>query len=203
MNERLYRFAWTLVRPLYTLLFGRKVFGLENLPKEGGFVLCANHIAARDPLFIASALPKTRLMNFLAKKELFASATLSKILTALGAIPVNRGNADLAAMRSVFKTVKDGFGLMIFPQGTRSRDNSRMPFLTGASMIALRAGVPVIPAYISGPYRLFRRVDLHFGKAIDFSDFSARLDAGVMEAATQRIEDAVWAFQNAQKINVN
>lgn len=195
MNERLYRFAWTLVRPVYALLFGRKVFGLENLPKEGGFVLCANHIAARDPLFIASALPKTRLMNFLAKKELFRSKPLSRVLTALGAIPVDRGNADLSAMRRAFKTVKDGFGLMIFPQGTRSRDNSRMPFLTGASMIALRAGVPVIPAYISGPYRPFRRVDLHFGKAIDFSDFSARLDAEVMETATRRIEDAVWAFQ--------
>ena len=162
-------------------------------------MLCANHIAARDPLFIASAVPSARILHFLAKKELFESKPLAKILTALGSIPVDRGNADLAAMRSAFKTVKDGFGLMIFPQGTRSRDNSRMPFLTGASMIALRAGVPVIPAYISGPYRLFRRVELHFGKAIDFSDLSARLDAKVMEAATRRIEDSVWVFQECAK----
>ena len=196
MHEKFYRFAWNLARPIYSILFRRRIFGLENLPETGGFILCANHISARDPLFIATAVPKRRQLTFLAKKELFASAPLAKFLNLLGAIPVDRGKADLAAMRSAFQVMKDGFGLMIFPQGTRSRDNSRMPFLTGTSMIALRAGVPVIPAYIDGPYRLFRRTNLHFGKALDFSDFGLRMDSAAMGDATRRIEDAVWNFQN-------
>ena len=197
MHEKIYRIAWSLVRPVYSVLFCRRIFGLEHLPETGGFILCANHISARDPLFIASAVPKDRQLTFLAKKELFASAPLAKVLHLVGAIPVDRGKADLAAMRSAFKAVKDGFGLMIFPQGTRSRDNSRMPFLTGASMIALRAGVPVIPAYISGPYRLLRRTDVRFGAPLDFSDLGSRVDAAMMEAATRRIEDAVWNLRDS------
>ena len=199
MHEKFYRFAWHLVRPLYSLLFRRRIFGVENLPETGGFILCANHIAARDPLFIASAVPKERQMFFRAKKELFSFKPLAGLFKILGAIPVDRGSADLSAMRASFKVVKDGYGLMIFPQGTRSRDNSRMPFLTGASMIALRAGVPVIPAYIDGPYRLLRRTDLHFGKAMDFSDIGARMDSAALETATRRIEDAVWGFRKLSK----
>lgn len=195
MHEKFYRFAWHLVHPLYSVLFRRRIFGLENLPETGGFILCANHISARDPLFIASAIPKERQMFFLAKKELFSFKPLAGLLKILGAIPVDRGSADLSAMRASFKVVRDGYGLMIFPQGTRSRDNSRMPFLTGASMIALRAGVPVIPAYIDGPYRLLRRTDLRFGKPIDFSDIGARMDSAALETATRRIEDAVWSFR--------
>lgn len=195
MKEKLYDFLLALMRPIYGFLFRRKVFGLENVPETGGFVVCANHLHARDPFFVESAMPKGRRLYALAKKELFSFKPLAKFLTALGAIPVDRGNADLSAMRSAFKVLKEGYGLMIFPQGTRSPENARLPFLTGTSMIALRAGVKVIPAFIDGPYRLFGGVRLSFGAPVDFSDLGTRIDSGVLEAATRRIEDAVWSLQ--------
>lgn len=192
MKEKLYDIVRAVVRPIYGFLFGRRVFGVENLPQSGGFVLCANHLHARDPFYIAAALPKNRRLFSLAKKELFANKIVGGFLSDIGAIPIDRGNADLSAMRTAFKVVREGNGLIVFPQGTRSRDNSPTPFLTGASMIALRCGVSVIPAYIGGPYRLFVKTDIFLGKPLDFSDLGTRIDANVMTAATRRIEDAVW-----------
>ncbi len=85
--------------------------------------------------------------------------------------------------------------MAIFPQGTRVKNNARTPMLEGVSMIALRAGVPVIPSYIGGPYRPFRRTQVSFGKPVDLSDFSRKMDSPTLVAATRRIEDAVWSLK--------
>ena len=195
MGKKFYSFCWTLLRPAYDLLFPRKVEGLENLPEQGGFILCINHISARDPLFISTRIPKARRMFFLSKKELFDNRLLRPYVKGLGGIPVDRGHADIAAVRSALKVLKEGYGLGIFPQGTRSRDNTPTPMLNGASLIALRGGVPVIPAYIDGPYRLFRRADIRFGKPLDFSDFGRRCDSETLCRATERIADAIWGLR--------
>lgn len=198
MGKHFYNLVWTLTRPLYDIIYPRRVAGLENLPAEGGFILCLNHISARDPLFVSSRIPRRRRMYFLAKKELFNSRILKWIMDHLGGIPVDRGHADLSAIRRAMQVLREGFGLGIFPQGTRSRDNSRTPMLNGAAMIALRGGVPVIPAYIDGPYRLFRRTDIIFGSPINLSDFARRLDSESLTAATKRIEEAIWNLSNTK-----
>lgn len=196
MERKFYHLAWVVCRPLFDLIYPRKVTGLENVPKEGGFILCANHCSALDPLFIASRLPINRRMLFLGKKELDDNRFLRPFVKWLGLIPVDRGNADLNAVRTCLKVLREGAGLVIFPQGTRSRDNTPTPMLTGASMIALRGGVPVIPAYVDGPYRLFHRTDIHFGAPLDFSDFGRRCDQETLAQATERIEHAVWALKD-------
>lgn len=196
MRAKFYSIAHIVLSPLLSLFFLKRARGLENLPTEGGFVICANHLSACDPVFLASRLPRRYALRFLAKKELFDKPLLKPLIVALGAIPVDRGHADIGAIRASMQVLKEGKGLMIFPQGTRSRDNSPTPMLPGASMIALRAGVPVIPAYIDGPYRIFRRVEVCFGAPIDFSDFGKRCDKDTLTAATERISDAVWGLRN-------
>ena len=168
--------------------------GLENIPAEGGFILCCNHISARDPFYLAIPV-KNRFFHFMAKVELFKWKPLGAILTALGGFPVDRGHNDLNAVRTSLKLVAEGHALALFPQGTRSRDNSRTPMLSGVSMIALRSGAPVIPAYIDGPYRLFRRTRICFGKPVSFEGLDRRVDSPTMEAATHRIEEAVWGLK--------
>lgn len=195
MGKRFYDLVHAVLTPALNLCCLKKATGCENLPEEGGFVLCANHISALDPVCIASRMPRKRTLAFLAKKELFENRLLKTIIVALGAIPVNRGGADIAAIRSSMQALRDGKCLMIFPQGTRSRDNTPTPMLTGASMIALRGGVPVIPCYIDGPYRLFHRIDIRFGKALDFSDLGRRADADTLKSATERIEAAIWSMR--------
>lgn len=196
MGKKFYNFCWTLLRPAYKALYPHRVTGLENLPAEGGFVLCINHISARDPLYVSTCIPRKRRMYFLGKKELFDNRFLRPFVTWLGGIPVDRGHADLSAVRNSLRVLKEGFGLGIFPQGTRSRDNTPTPMLNGASMIALRGGVPVVPAYIDGPYRLFHRVDVRFGAPLDLSDFGRRCDSETLSQVTGRIDRAIWSLRD-------
>lgn len=196
MDNWLYNTLYYVLGTVMKLFFGRCARGMENVPSEGGFVICANHMSVLDPMFIAASLPRTKRLYYLGKKELFQNWLFKWALPKIGGIPVDRGNADLSAIRAALNVVKEGNGLCIFPQGTRSRDNTRTPMLTGASMIALRCGVPVIPVYIDGPYRLFRKTEVRFGKPLDLSGFGRRCDQEVLNRATAVIDDAVWAMKD-------
>ena len=195
MSKRFYRFMCGVLGPWYDLFLPARVDGLENIPAEGGFILCSNHVSARDPFYLAVRC-KTRMFHFMAKAELFRGKLMTAFMHGLEAFPVDRGHSDLNAVRTALKLVNDGHGLGVFPQGTRSRDNTPTPMLSGVSMIALRAGRPVIPVYIGGPYRLFRRTQVSFGKPIDLSDLGRRMDSETLDRATRRIEQAVWSLKH-------
>lgn len=193
MNKRFYDFVRAFLGAIYGLIYPARVSGTENIPDEGAFILCSNHISNRDPFYLALRCKK-RYLNFMAKAELFRWKPVARFVTALGGFSVDRGHNDLSAVRTSLKILAEGHALALFPQGTRSKDNSRIPMLGGVSMIALRSGAPVIPAYIGGPYRPFRKTQVAFGKPVDLSDFGRRMDGGTMDDATRRIEDAVWSL---------
>ena len=182
-----------LARPIFGLLWPAEIEGLENVPETGGCLLCANHLSNRDPVFIA-VNANSRHIHFMAKVELFKCSLFGMFLRGLLAFPVDRGHNDLNAIRTANRILADDHVLGLFPQGTRSHDNSRLPMLNGVSMLALRARKPVIPVYIGGPYHLFRSTPLRFGKPVDLSDFGRKMDGETLAAATRRIEDAVWAM---------
>ena len=194
MGKRFYRFCCAAARPFYSLFFPARVEGLENVPAEGAALLCANHCSNHDPFYLAIRI-RNRHLHFMAKVELFKFPPLAAAMRGLMAFPVDRGHNDLNAVRTALKLIADGHILAVFPQGTRSRDNSRLPMLNGVSMIALRAQKPVIPVYIDGPYRLFRRTLIRFGKPVELSDFGRRMDGENLTQATRRIEDAVWGLK--------
>ena len=198
MNTKFYDLLGVVLRPAYRLLFpGSKVTGEENIPADGGFIICANHIHWNDCLYLAAKV-RARRITYICKAEVFSNKLYSLVEgeKGLGAIPIHRGEADLTAMRAALKVVADGDVLGIFPQGTRSRDNTPTPMLNGVSMIALRAKAPIIPVYIDGPYRPFRRIDVRIGKPIDISDLGRRPDAATMNAITERIAAAIWGMKN-------
>ena len=194
MNKKLYNFLCNLLDPIYSVLFPARVDGLENLPAEGPYILCCNHISNRDPFYLAVRC-RPRYLHFMAKAELFKWKPLARFCTTLGGFPVDRGHSDLNAVRTSLNLLKEGHVLALFPQGTRSKDNSRTPMLSGVSMIALRSGATVIPAYIGGPYRPFRKTQLSFGKPVCFEGLGRRVDSDTLKAATARIEDAVWGLK--------
>ena len=200
MNIRFYDPLSAILRPYYGLLWPSRVTGAENIPETGGFILCANHVHWRDCLFLAVRLNKRRY-TYLAKAELYKNPVARLILgdKGLGGIPVSRGESDLGAIRRALKTISDGEGLGIFPQGTRSRDNSPTPMLNGASMIAVRANVPIIPVYLDGPYRLFRHVDVTVGKPVEIADLGRKYDSATLTEVTRRIETAIWSMRKAEK----
>jgi len=170
-----------------------RVTGKENLPKEGGFMLCANHISFLDP--VVTVLYVKRHIRFMGKKELFKYKVVAGVLDAVGAFPIDRGNADLAAVREAIKTLKDGKCLGIFPQGTRSAGNERTQMHGGAALIVQRTGSPVIPMYIDGPYKYFKKTDIRIGKPIDLSEFGKKADSETIARITERIDGGIWALK--------
>lgn len=191
MNIRFYRAAVAVLRVVIGTLFPLKVEGVENIPAEGGFILCANHISALDPVHLAVSV-RNRNIHFMAKAEVFKNKYLAKLFYAIGGFPVDRGHSDLNAVRTALKIVSEGHTLGIFPQGTRSKTNERLPMLSGVSLIAMRANAPIIPCYLDGPYRLFRKTLVRFGPPVDISRFGRKLDSATMGEVTKAIEDAVW-----------
>lgn len=154
-----------MLTPIVKLLFRLKVKGKENIP-EGPVIVCANHTSFLDPVVLAIGVGKKIPLRFMAKKELFSNKILLPILNAIGAIPVNRETVDLATIRSSLNVLKQGDKLMLFPEGTRIREEnaSRENVKMGAGMLAARAGVNVVPVYISGNKGIFRRTDIIIGK---------------------------------------
>lgn len=170
-----------------------RVTGKENLPAEGGFMLCANHISFLDP--VITVLYVKRHIRFMGKKELFRNKFCANVFAAIGAFPVDRGKADLSAIREAIKTLTSGQCLGIFPQGTRSADNEHTEMHSGAAMIRQRAGSPVVPMYIDGPYKLFRRTDVVIGKPIDLEKFGRKADSQTIAEITRRIDESIWALK--------
>lgn len=129
---------------LYLFIFcGWKISGLENVPKEGGFILASNHSSNLDPVIMGCVCP--RKVCYLAKEELFINPISRWVCTQLGAFPIKRGAGDRGAIRESLKILGSGFGFGIFPEGTRSKDGKLGEGKPGIAMIALKAKVPIIP----------------------------------------------------------
>ena len=150
-----------IVKIVCKILFFVRVVGEENIPKEGAAILAANHTSFWDAPIILTATK--RPMRTMGKAELFEHKLLAPFLRMAGAFPVHRGTADLTAIKTALRTLKDGEIFAIFPTGTRIKDGEGEA-KAGVAMIASKSGAPVIPIAIRGGYRLFKRVTIHIGK---------------------------------------
>ncbi len=164
-----YHFAkstvFTLLKPVYRM----DIIGLENFPKEGGILLCSNHIANLDPPIVGICSP--RPVNFMAKEELFEVPILKTILPKVHAFPVKRGLSDRQALRVAVNALKDGQVVGLFPEGTRNKTGKLGKGFSGAGFFALRGNANVVPCAIIGPYQPFKKLKVVFGKPIDIEPY--------------------------------
>ena len=172
-KKSFYMKAHRIVAAPIRFFSGTKTSGKENIPKEGGFLLCANHIAVRDVILIGATCP--RQIKFVAKKELFSIPILSSIIKALGAVKLDRGGNDVGAIRKSIEVVENGDIVSIFPQGHRypGVDPSGTPIKNGAGMVAYRSGCDVIPVFIKtkgNKYGIFKKTEIIYGKPIKNSE---------------------------------
>ena len=116
-----YRSAQFLSYAYYRLFHGFAAEGLENIPKDGPFLLASNHLSFLDPPALGCLMPRN--LHYFARDSLF-KGPLGMLIRALNSIPVNRSQLDLATLRTVLKVLKDGHPLLVFPEGTRSEDGS-------------------------------------------------------------------------------
>lgn len=173
----LYSLAKAIINFVFIVYFRRRIEGLENIPAQGGCLIAVNHLSYADPLLVGLACP--RPVHFMAKAELFRVPLLKSILPRLHAFPVRRGAADRQAIRKALELLQNGAVLGVFPEGTRNRqrqsDGDMLPLHGGAAMLALRTGVPVVPAAvwgtgrIAGPLGLPKpvKIGIRFGQPIN------------------------------------
>ncbi len=161
--------AWMVAHILYRF----RVVGREKLP-DGGYVMLCNHRSAMDIIFLALARGRVNEPLIFAKAELFkVSPLVSWFLRRLGAVPISRGKGDTAALDRAIAQVRDGRDLLVFPEGTRTKDGHMGQLKSGAFVVAAKAGVPVVPCrilYEKGKPRLFSRVTLAIGDAMSLEE---------------------------------
>lgn len=166
----LYRIARLIFRLTLFICRRWEVHGQQNLPCQGGVMAVANHTSNWDPIIMGSALP--RQVYFMAKAELF-KGLFGTILHNLGTFPVNRAKNDRQAIRQAVEVLKTGRVLGMFPEGTRSRTGALQKAHLGAAMIALKAGVPILPMAIIGSRGIFKKVRVQIGKPLIIEELVA------------------------------
>ena len=143
---------------LFVAVFGIRVFHRERLPRAGGVLVVSNHQSFLDP--ILAAVGMTRPFHPMARETLFRFLPFAIIIRSLNAFPVRRASADLGAVREALRRLKDGQVVLMFPEGTRTRDGSIGRLQGGPVTIAARAGVPVMPMVIDGAFESWPRTHL-------------------------------------------
>lgn len=196
--ELMYRYAMSAVR-LADRMAGIRVRseGLENIP-PGVCIFVSNHVSNVDPLALVPAIP--RRIALLAKKEVFRIPILSIAMRQAGLVPVDREDREAAAgsVDIAVERLKEGLSFVVFAEGTRSADGRLRPFKRGTFVMAIRAGVPIVPVSLIGTQNLMRKghwslypgeVIVRFGPPIDPSEYTlerrgellARVEAAVAD----------------------
>jgi 1-acyl-sn-glycerol-3-phosphate acyltransferase len=127
--------------------------GTEFIPQRGGVIIASNHVAYVDPPFVGAASP--RELYYLAKSELFNNRLFGWLIRKYNAFPVTRGAFDRKAISQAVTLLKERKALLLFPEGTRSRDGNFLEPKLGVGKIASEGGVPIVPAYIGNSGNLF------------------------------------------------
>ncbi|MBV7507152.1 1-acyl-sn-glycerol-3-phosphate acyltransferase [Bacillus sp. sid0103] len=178
-----YAFARSVVTGVFKPLYRIEAIGVEHFPKEGGVLLCANHIHNFDPIVVGIMAP--RPVHYMAKEEIFSVPILGNIVRKCNAFPVKRGFSDREALRTGLKILKDGHVFGLFPEGTRSKNGELGKGLSGAGFFALRSTASVVPCAIIGPYRSFRKLKIVYGQPIDLEEM--RKEKASVEQVTELI----------------
>ena len=167
-----YRFARIVGTILTHTVCPVRYHGVEQVAREGAYILIANHSSWIDPVILSVAVKK-RDVTFLGKKELTGNKLVKSALTGMHMIIVDRHNADMKAMRECIGALRKGEILGIFPEGTRHHEGVMEQLESGTALIALRSGVPMVPALIASKPRLFHVTHVYFGDPIDYADLRA------------------------------
>ena len=161
-SSRFFRFIHFIISWFFYVFFFLKVTGRENIPDHAAMV-CSPHSSALDPLFLSVAYGAHHQIHYMAKIELF-KGPLGKIITKLGAFPVNRGHGDAGAVVTAIQILKSGLNVGVFPEGTRVKHDGEKPAKTGAIRIAEKANCPIVPVYYPRKKRVFSRVRVIIGE---------------------------------------
>lgn len=211
-----YLLKYVLLGPLLRLVFRPRIEGLQHVPAEGAAIIAGNHLSFSDH-FLMPAILKRRI-TFLAKAEYFTGPGVKGRLTAFffrsaGQIPVDRSGKDAgqAAIREGLGVLSKDELLGIYPEGTRSHDGRLYKGKVGVAVMALKAGVPVIPCAMIGTFEAqppgkvipnLHPVVIRFGEPLDFSRYEGmENEKAILRAITDEIMYAILSLSDQEYVD--
>ncbi|MCL2055209.1 MAG: 1-acyl-sn-glycerol-3-phosphate acyltransferase [Oscillospiraceae bacterium] len=178
----------------YKMCYKFNIEGIENIPQDRAVIIASNHRSLADPAMLT--MPMKLPVTYMAKEELFEKKLFSKLITALGAFPVKRGAGDMQVIENAVNILKSGKHLVIFAEGSRSKDGKVGRGKSGVALIAAKSGADVLPAGIifEGEKLRFRvKLTVRFGKIIPAEELalSEEKQAGDLKRIKKRIMDEI------------
>ena len=173
---------------LYRIVYRPKVVGLENFPKDEGFIICSKHINYLDAAGII--LLNKKPIRFIAKADLYRFGVLSWLGHLFNIIPVKRDSGDINSVKLCLKALKNNEVLGIFPEGTRKGLEKHMKVKNGAVFLAEKAKVKIVPVGIQGTFKPFTKVTFNYGKPIDVHSFKSD-DPDWLDKASEKVMDDI------------
>lgn len=194
----LYNTAVVLTKTLFGGLGRLSVKGRENVPREGPFIVVANHLSNGDPPAMVASIP--RHLHIMAKKSLFAGSIITRMLTNMGIHPLERGGRDVKALIWAIHVLKHGEPVLLFPEGTRSKDTKLHRGKTGAAYTALKAHAPILPVGIIGTEHIpnlasvlfpLCRMHVNIGETFTLPEPDGRVTQELLEQMTDIIMERI------------
>ena len=185
-------FIRTVIFVYCKIVYRIKIYGKENVPKEGALVFCGNHRTYLDPPLIV--VTAGRHMRFMAKEELRKNPLFAFLGVLFEGIYVKRDEKDISALKEALKTLKNGGCIGIFPEGTRNGlEKNDGKIKNGAAYMALKTNAKIIPIGIIGPSKPFTRNAIIYGKPIDLSKYitGKKVEKETVDKFSEIIKDEI------------
>jgi len=187
-----YRLGWTFFRTWYATYFRWQVFNPERVPATGAVILASNHASFLDPPLVGAGLK--RGINYMARESLFRFPGIGALLRSWSAVPVDRDGGGAAGLKAILDRLLAGGGIILFPEGTRTRDGKLQPARSGIGLVVIKSTAPVVPVRVFGTYEAFgrhinvprpRRIAVKYGRPLNFE----RLRAEAKDCPKARLKE--------------
>jgi len=187
----MYLLGWLSFRALYRFYFRWRVFNPERVPLKGPVILASNHASYIDPPLVGAALP--RAINYLAREDLFRFPVIGWVLHRWQTVPVDREGGGARGLKAILDRLLAGGAIILFPEGTRSRNGKLQPARSGIGLTVIKSRAPVIPVRVFGTFEAYSRhmrvprprsIAVKFGRPMDF----AALRAEAQHCPKQRLK---------------
>jgi len=175
-----YFLGWRFFRMAFKTYFRAQWFNPERVPVSGPAILAANHESFIDPPLVGAGL--TRDINYLARESLFRFPGIGALLRSWNSVPVDRDGGGAAGLRNILGRLLAGGAIILFPEGTRSRDGKLQPARSGIGLTVIKSSAAVVPVRVFGTYEAYgrhmrlprpRRVAVKYGEPMRFETLRA------------------------------
>ena len=201
-----YNLLKRLLQLLTVSVYRIRFTGRANIPAQGGALVVCNHQSHFDPPVVGLGCP--RPMSYLARDTLFRFRPFGWLLHSVGVIPLNREGTGLAGIKEALRRLKRGELVVVFPEGTRTRDGEVAPFRPGFTALAARSGAAILPAAIEGAFQVWPRwkklpglgrIRVHYGEPIPAAEVAGRSDRELLAEVERRVREHVGQLRQLQR----